>query len=474
MKVLLINPPFTRYGGLEGHGGKMTPINLGYLAAYAREKKKNYAISILDAEVLGMTFEDIGSHIRKEKPDVVGITSSTPAYSSVVQIATICKSFSEDIKVVIGGVHPSAFPKDTAGEKAIDFVVVGEGEITFLELLNALESGKTFAKVDGIMFKDGNNYIRTEPRSLIEDLDMLPFPARDLMPHDLYEPAPTKRVSSFKSTSLTSARGCPHRCNFCSANVVWTRRYRFRNPKNVVDEMEHCIKTFGIREFSFTDELFTLRSERTSALCEDILRRNLNVAWVCMCRAGQVSKDLLRLMKRAGCREISFGLESGDQDILNRMHKDITLEKALESVRLTQKAGIRTHASYMIGNLGENEKTIRKTIDFAKKLNTDIAAFFTTTPLPGTELYDNALQAGYIRKNVNWNNFSPLSKVNPVMSLPGLDSEALMRWHRCAIKEYYLRPRYILKKLFSLRTKGDFLNIYNGLRLFLRIGKNGK
>jgi radical SAM superfamily enzyme YgiQ (UPF0313 family) len=473
MKILLINPPFTNYGGLEGHGGKAPPLNLGYLAAYVRDKKRHYGSSILDAEVLGMTFEQIEDHIKRDRPDIVGITSSTPAYISAIRISKICKDADPGIKVVMGGIHPSAFPTETAMEDTIDFVVVGEGEITFLELLNAIENRSGYKDIAGIAYKESGRIVRNRPRDLIDNLDMLPFPARDLMPHSLYSPPPTKRVSTFKATSLTSARGCPYNCNFCSAHVIWTRRYRYRSPGNVIDEMQQCITDFDIREFAITDELFTLNKERALAFCEGLLKRRMGVAWVCMSRAGQVDEQLLRLMKQAGCKEISFGLESGDEEVLSKIiHKKNTLEAARQSIRLVKKAGIRTHASYMIGNIGETEETIRKTINFAKELNTDIAAFFIATPLPGTELYEEAVKSGYIRTGVSWNDFSPLSKGKPVMSLPNLSSEDLLRWHRRAIREYYLRPRYILKKIFGLRSKVDFLNIYNGLRLFCRLEQN--
>ncbi|KPK40737.1 MAG: hypothetical protein AMJ78_06875, partial [Omnitrophica WOR_2 bacterium SM23_29] len=341
------------------------------------------------------------------------------------------------------------------------------------DLLNAIEKKGGYKDIPGIAYKDGGGGIRNKPRQLVDDLDTLPFPARDLMPYSLYSPPPTKRVSTFKTTSLTSARGCPYNCNFCSAHVVWTRRYRYRNPKNVADEMEQCITDFNIREFAITDELFTLKRERTLAFCEEILNRRLNIAWVCMGRAGQVDEQLLRIMKKAGCKEISFGLESGDEEILSKIiHKKNTLEAARQSIKLVKKAGIRTHASYMIGNIGETVQTVKKTIEFAKELNTDIAAFFIATPLPGTELYEQALQLGYIRQGVNWSNFSPLSKDKPVMTLPGLNSDDLIKWHRRAIWEYYIRPRYLIKKIFGLRSKVDFLNLYNGLRLFFRLEHN--
>jgi radical SAM superfamily enzyme YgiQ (UPF0313 family) len=470
MKILLINPIYSVYGGgIEGHGGKAPPLNLGYLAAYVREKRDDYKVSILDSEALCMDFDKIEEYVKKEGPDIVGITSSTPAYSNALKIARICKKVSGKSKIILGGAHPSAFPGKTAQEDAIDFVVWGEGEITFYELLEAIENKKTFFHIDGLAFKDNGRVIINKSRELMKNLDILPFPARDLMPHHLYQPPPTKRVSTFKATSLTSARGCPYNCSFCSAKVIWSRKYRYRSPKNVVDEIEYCVNRFNLREFNLTDELFTLESNRAAAFCNEVINRKLDIAWVCMSRAGQVTEGLLRLMKAAGCKEISFGLESGDEEILRKMNKDNSLEAARESIRLVKKVGIKTHATYMIGNLGETGQTIRKTIDFAKKLNTDVAAFFINTPLPGTQLYEEALRLGYIRPDVDWNDFSPLPKNTPVMTLPGLASEELMSWHRQAIKEYYLRPGFILEKLRRIRSKVDILNLYNGLKLFLRI-----
>lgn len=194
MKVLLINPPFTNYGGMEGHGGKAPSINLGYLAAYIRQKNRYYKVSILDSEVLGLTFENIESRIKDYMPDVVGITSSTPAYSSAVIIAGISKKVNRDITVVIGGVHPSALPQDTIREENIDFVVCGEGEITLFELLEAIKEKRPFRDIDGIIFKEKGDLVQTRPRALIEDLDILPFPARDLMPHNLYGPPVSKHL----------------------------------------------------------------------------------------------------------------------------------------------------------------------------------------------------------------------------------------------------------------------------------------
>lgn len=469
MKILLINPPFTAYGGMRGHGGKAPPINLAYIASYLLSRRKDDQVKILDAEALGLTFEDIGDYIRKNPPDVLGVTASTPAYTSALNVAASAKAIDKNIKVVMGGIHISAFPDEACAENNVDAAVIGEGELTFTELIGAYDGGSGIGAVKGVCFKKDGQVIRTAPRPLVENLDELPFPQRSLIPNELYKLAPTKRVSLYRSTILTSARGCPFNCSFCSAKVVWHRRYRARSFQNVIAEIEQCITDFGIREFSMTDEFFTVDKKRAFEFCDEVARRKLKIAWVCMSRAGGVTGELLKAMKRAGCREISFGLESGDARMLKLMHKEADLDAARESIRLTKKAGIKTHASYLIGHIGETDESIRKTINFAKELNTDIAAFFVASPLPGTELYAQALRLGYIRKDAAWKDFSPLSKTGPVMNLPGLSSEKLMRWHRHALEEYYLRPRYILRRLADLGKPVEIINLINGILLFLRI-----
>jgi len=471
MKILLINPMYVVYGGIKGMGGSAPPLGLAYIAAYLGEKKRNIDISILDAEALGLKLDDVRSRIAEARPQVVGITSTTPCFYYALKIAEIAKDISQNIKVVMGGAHPSALPRETVRDLNVDYVVKGEGEITFFELIKALDGSMKFQDVLGLFYKENGKIKENPSRPLIDDINQLPYPARDLLPNDLYGPPPTKRVSTYKPTSITSGRGCPFRCSFCCAGIVWTRRYRGRDPKKFVDEIEYCINNYEMREFSFTDELFTADYQRALAVCNEIIKRKLKIAWVCSSRAGLVTSELLEKMKKAGCREISFGIESGDQKILDSIHKDILLNDVRNSIRLVKKAGIRTHGSFIIGNIGETEKTVKDTVEFAKELNLDIAAFFVASPYPGTELYDEAIKRGLIRKDWQWKDFSPLSNALPLLNLPSLPPAEVLKLHRWALKSYYWRPSYILMKLFHMRRLVDFLNIFNGIKLFLNIKK---
>lgn len=471
MKIILINPMFTNYGGQEGPGGCMPPLGLGYVASYLRSKdvEGKFNISILDAEALKYSYEQITDFIRRELPDVVGITTNTPAFYHVIKIAEICKEIKKDILVVVGGPHPSALPEDTVKLDVIDFAVVGEGEETFFNLINAISEHKPLDNVDGIFYKSNGVVIRNRPRRVIDDLDRLPFPARDLMPHHLYYPALTKRVSLFNATSISPGRGCPFNCTFCAAKIVWGRGHRSRSPANVVDELEYCVKHMNIREFTFTDECFTINKNNVISLCNEIKRRALDIAWVCTSRVDVKDKNIFSIMKSAGCREVSFGVESSSQKILDSIKKKTTVKQAKDTIKFVNKIGLKVHASYMIGNIYETEETIKETIALSKELNTDITVFFVTSPYPGTELYDEALRKGFLKKDFKWIDFSYFSKNYVVMDLPQLSWDDLLRWQKYALRSYYLRPAYILRRLSRLNNRTEIINLINGIKMFLKV-----
>ncbi|KKS16430.1 MAG: Radical SAM domain protein [Parcubacteria group bacterium GW2011_GWB1_41_6] len=470
MKVLLLNPPFTDYGGLEGHGGKSLPLNLAYLAAYLREKKPKTEIRVLDCEGLRLTYDRIEEEIRAIKPDLVGITCPTPAFVQVLEICRIIKSISPNIITVVGGPHPTAMPKETVSEKNIDVAVLYEGEHTFTDLAETIEKNESLERVKGIFFKDSKDGIyENPPREIIKDLDSLPFPARDLFPLDIYFPPPTKRMSNKKTGNMITSRGCPYRCTYCMASYMWQRRVRFRSIKNVMDEIEECINKYGIAEFNFHDELFTVNKQRVIEFCREVKRRNLDIVWVCMIRVDFVDEETLKEMESAGCKKIAFGFESGSQMILDQMKKRVALEKAEEAVKLVKKAGIKTAGSFMLGNIGETEETIRQTINLAKRLNCDTMAFFIASPYPGTEFYETAKANGYFRRDLEWKDFALVSNNLPPLNLPGLPAERILYWQKKAYREYYLRPKYILSKIAGINSLVDLKNLYNGVKLFLRL-----
>ena len=473
MNVVLVNPSFNRYGGISGHGGSMIPLNLCYLAAYSREKHPETDFKILDAEVKGLTHDDTVEEISAFHPDLIGITTNTCVFDSVIALINLLKVSLSDVPVVIGGPHPSALPESSLCDSKADFAVIGEGEMVFEELVaEMIREENDWSKIHGLAYRgeDGNVHVNS-PGTLIKDLDILPFPARDLVDGPLYSSAPTKRVSLGANTLIATSRGCPYNCGFCGAQTVWTNKIRTRKPELVVKEIEECVGKYGIQSFNFTDEFFTGNKKRVLEICRLICKSGLDISWVCSARAQRLDKETLVAMKEAGCHEISFGIESGSPEILNRIDKALDLNEAQRVISLTKKVGIISHASYIIGYIGETEKPIKKTIRFAKKLNTHIAAFFIASPLPGTPLYREAQKNGYLRSEATWVDYSPLSNSEAVLRLPNLPTTLIRKWHRKALRSYYFRPRYVLLRLMTIRHLYEIVNLFEGLKVFLRIKK---
>jgi len=471
VNILLINPPYIKFSGIKNSGGHAIPLNLAYLAGYLREHL-DCGINILDAETCGMDYSDIEMAILKYQPDLVGISAPTPAFNHVVAVAKIVKSINARTFVIAGGPHPTAFPEEIIKTGCIDFAVRGEGELTFCELAAAISSGSDdYSKIKGIAYKQNGKVSLTEERELIKDIDTIPFPARDLFNLDLYYQAPTKKVSNFKSTSIMTSRGCPYDCMHCISKLVWKRRVRYRRVKMVVDEIEECVEKYGIREFNFYDDTFTLNKKRVIDICRMITARKLEIAWICFGRVNVIDKEMLDEMKKAGCRKISFGLESGSQKILDIMRKNATVAMGRKAVKTAAEAGLNVHASFMLGNIGETCETIRQTINYAKELELDNATFFLTTPFPGTDLYTEALNAGYISSSIRWEDFAPLTKSKPILVQQNINQEELIAWQKRAFKEFYFRPKYLLRKLKKITSLSDLKILTEGLGVFFRLQK---
>ena len=473
MNIVLVNPCFNRYAGIKGHGGLSAPLNLACLAAYIREKRPDDKISIIDAEALKYTYEDTARDILSHKPGLIGITTTTPSFGIISKLVARIHEVVHDIPIILGGPHATGTPETTVVVPGVTAAVIGEGELTLLEIVNKIERNLTLTGVKGLAYQSPNGQIiRTEPREPIKDLDSLPLPARDLLPMQLYYSPPTKSLGGARIANIVSSRGCPFHCTFCLSDMMWGRRYRQRSVDKVIEEIEDCINKYGCDEINFNDDLFTADKKRLKGFCKQIIEKRINIRWVAMSRPDYIIPDVLEIMREAGCRKIAMGLESGSDQVLKCMNKRMDPNKSIEAVKMIKEAGIAVGAAFVLGHIGETEKTIGETIAFAKKLNPDTVAFYQASPYPGTEFYRMAKELNYIRKDAQWIDYAIVSDRPSVVNLPGLPAEAIHKWVKYAYRSFYLNPRYILSRLRKIDSWKTLQDNLEGLRILFSITRS--
>lgn len=392
-QVLLINPSAGKGGGWEGLVG--LPIGLAYIGSVLIEQ--GYTVAALD---LGGEERDplrrVEESLRREAPSIVGISCRTPEYPAALAIARLAKE-AGDVKVIAGGPHVTFLPRESLAGGEIDVVVRGEGEESIVELARCFLDGKgELGSIKGIAYREDGEACVTPVRSPERDLDSLPFPARSL-----FAPLTAYRFPG----GLSSSRGCPAGCIFCSVRSLCGRQIRLRKAERVFEESRLLLEKHGVWYVNYLDDIFTLHRPRTLALCR--MLRSLGVAWSCATRVNSVDGELLREMKAAGCRDINYGVESGSQRILDSIGKEITKEQVRKAVRFTADAGIIPLCSFMIPHPMDDRDSVRETMDFMDELNrmnADISINFTV-PFPGTELYLNRKRYGIRMETADWELF---------------------------------------------------------------------
>ena len=469
MKALLINPPDINMirtnapDELEGtaNTGFNPPLGLLYVAAYA-EQNSNVEIEILDCQVDQLDFDDLKNEIRWREPDLVGIQAMTFTLIDVIETARVVKQVNRDIHVCLGGPHVNIFPDETISIVEVDSLVLGEGEYVFTDLLKSLESGRDLSNIQGIVFKKNGQVINTGARPLIKNLDELPQPARHLVPTEKYWSVLAKRSPV---TTLMTSRGCPYKCIFCDRPHLG-KSFRYRSAKSVVDEMHQCVD-MGIREFILYDDTFTVNKQRVYDVCDEIIRRKLDIYWDVRSRVNGMGERLLKKMRRAGCIRIHFGIESGNQEILELLKKGITLEEARAAFEAAKKAGIATLAYFMLGNPSETKEQMLQTIEFAKTLRADYVHISLTTPFPATELYRVGLARGILKYDY-WREFAknPTKEFVPALWEEHLNHDELVETLRHAYRSFYSRPSYVLSQALKVRSWAELKKkAKTGLRL---------
>lgn len=431
MKVLLINPPhiISKYKFI---GLVAPPLGISYIAAVLEQNEID--VKIIDASALEMDWDELEKEIEKSSPDVVAITALTPTIGQSLQSARIAKNVLPESTVILGGYHPTFTFKELLENDFLDVIIIGEGEYTMLELIQALENGSDLQKVNGIATRD----FVTLPRKIIEDLDNLPFPARHLLPMDEYKILNIKLPTG----TMISGRGCPYQCSFCSSASMHGKKLRMRSAKNVVDEMEHLSNDHHTKMIAFMDDTFTVNKKRVEEICDEIKKRNLDVFWGCTTRVDTLSHSMLQKMSDSGCITLFMGVESADQQILDNVNKKITINKVKNAFELARNYDIRTIASVVLGMPGDSKENILKTIKFVKNLNPNYAIFSLATPYPGTSFYKQAVSENLIKIN-DWSKYTLL---NPVIDTMDCSLEELKNLQRKAFRSFYLRPGYLIRQ----------------------------
>ncbi|HUT03433.1 MAG TPA: radical SAM protein [bacterium] len=426
---------------MEKVRGEFPPLGLMYLASMLRQER-NDDVEILDNYVENLSAGVLREVIKAKQPDLVGISTMTPTFKSALLAAKVAKE--SGAPVVMGGPQLSIYPQETLSHDCIDFGIIGEGEHAIVELVDALDSGRDPSGVRGLAYKS-NGKVLLNPAAMEDDIDALPFPARDLINQNMYSSA----VALDPMTTMISSRGCPFHCGFC-AKFPWDDKVRFRSAKLVVDEIEHVVKQYGVREVMFYDTVMTLDKQRMTEICDEIIRRAIKIKWETPTRVDLVDPELLSKMAKSGCARLRFGVESGVPSVLKLMRKGISIEQIRTAFRWTQEAGIEAFAYFMIGYPTESVQTIKETIRFAISLKPDMAMFTATVAHPHTHLYELALQHGLVKGDY-WREFT---LGNTDQKLPFFVEDA-DRWAKKAYKAFYLRPSFIAERLTKMRSWQD-------------------
>ena len=432
MKVVLTRPNY--------HSHLITPqLGMGYISSYIN--KRGFDATIIDGLNLDLSVQEIADCCHDA--DVVGIGCLTDFFSEVIALSRELKKRGK--VVVIGGPHATVLPEVTLRKTGADYVIVGEGEITFYELLLAMSNNQPVDGIEGVVTPTTNGISR---RASIENLDDIPFPDWKQMDPRYYMKAPHGGlVKNFPVAPITSTRGCPYSCTFCASPEIWGKTIRWRSPANVVDEIEYLVKVFGVKEIHFEDDNLTLKISHVEEICRLIIKRNINISWATPngIRADKITPEVLKLMKESGCYLIAFGIESGNPEILKNIKKMEELETMTYAVNEASKLGIITQGFFIFGLPGETEETVQETIDYAKKIPLDKAQFLLLDVLPGTQLWKD--HKGEFEHDLQKRSYQELTWVPDTV-----EKEVLEKAPARAFRSFFFRPRQILMLLRFMKV----------------------
>ena len=465
-KVLLINAPsglYRRDDRCQSRVEEQTvniifpPLDLAYLAAMARRAGADPRIE--DFPATGKSWDHLEQILQDFSPDFLLVSITTATIAEDLRAVSLAKEILPDIITLAKGEYLSTFGEKTLQKHpALNAILIGEPEITFEEIIQ----GRPFDQIQGLIFRKssekGENFVKTPSRPMLENLDVLPHPARDLLDNSLYR----SPESGNPLTVIQANRGCPAHCIFCPAGKISGYKLLVRSPQNILGEVRDCVEKHNIREFLFNGDTFTMKKSWVLELCELIRKSGLDIRWGCNSRVDTFDLERAMAMKAAGCWVVAFGIESGVQDMLNKMKKGTRVEDAQKAVQAARRAGLLTHAFYVIGLPWETRETLKQTLKFALQLDTDFFDFNIAYPLPGTEFYEIAEREGLLEED----SLEEGSYARAAVPSFSLSREELTRWRKKALLKLYFRPIYIIRTIGRVVTKPKILKNYlrEGLR----------
>lgn len=464
MKVMLVNPVSSLIANSWAYKKFFTPIaplGLAYIASLL--EKNGFEVLLIDQFASKFSDKELLRMIKKENPGVLGFSALTPVVPDIKRLVSAVRETGLNIKIVLGNIHATCFPEEILKEDMADIVIRGEGEVTMLELCKCLADGKDWGVLAGISFLRGGKLIHNPERLLISDLDSLPLPAWHMLNISNYTEGPMIAVNKALALPILTSRGCLYRCYYCSQDKVYNN-VRFRDLNKVVDEMEYFSDVFKVKFFGFCDAYFPFDEASGLEFCDLMIKRGLHkkLKWCTETRVDKVTPRLLKAMKESGVHLIMYGIEVGNQAILNKLNKGTTLEQAREAVRQTNKHGILAQGLFVLGLPGETPATCNDTINFAKELDCDFVKFNIATPYPGSRFFDDFKKTrgtGNHERFVSWIDWSN-SPGELVYTPEGMDSDTLRVLQRRGMSGFYMRPKVILRHIAKKTI--SYKNIFYG------------
>jgi anaerobic magnesium-protoporphyrin IX monomethyl ester cyclase len=464
LDILFINLPsaFGSYDSTKLGVYKQAYPLLSFMSLSAFVKKSGFTTAVLDLGIEENPYDLLRQKLKERRPKFVGITSATPFFHEAVEVAKITKEILEkEATVICGGPHVTALPEESLQNSEIDIVVAGEGEQTLLEIMQ----NKKLPEIDGIFYKIDSKILGTPPRKFVDNLDSLPSP--DFSVYDIKRYHCAKIVSRYSPVlQIETSRGCPHNCSFCNKSI-FKRAFRAKSPERVVAEMKYFEKN-GAAELRIIDDQFAADIGRAKKICRLLIKEPIKIPW-CLpngIRVDRVDEEFLSLAKQAGCYQVSIGFESGDQDVLDSIDKDISLEQSEKCMKIVKKSGLESIGFFILGLPTDTEKSMKKTIEFAVKMMPTFAKASIFAPYPGSRLFNEYEENGRIKTH-DWRKYNS-HKVVDLYEHPNLSHETLEKYLDRFYHSFYLNPRFLWMRFFrSLREHTFWRDVYYGARTFL-------